>query len=131
MTTKGVEMMSEDPRSCRRGWCFGELTNPRGGDNVKSTHFFADWYNARWWVDDFDMFPEVKKEIYRVPPEETATAWEGKPADVQMVRRPVFGAECSGSMLLSRPASLWPWDPPISPKFTPLAPAWIPARKRL
>ena len=79
MTTKGVEMMSEDPRSCRRGWCFGEMTNPRGGDNVKGTHFFADWYNANWWAKDFDIFPEVKEKMYNMPPEEVALAWEGKP----------------------------------------------------
>lgn len=45
MATKGMEMMQSDPRSVSRGWIFGQLTNPRGGDNVKNTHNFADRYN--------------------------------------------------------------------------------------
>ena len=39
MTVKGVELMGDDPRSSSRGWIFGYLTNPRGGDSVKCTHF--------------------------------------------------------------------------------------------
>ncbi len=79
MTIKGMEKMSADPRAGKRGWAFGELTNPRGGDNMKNTHFHADEYNPHWWVDRFDMFDEVKEKIYFLPPKETAEHWEGKP----------------------------------------------------
>ncbi|MFC1871919.1 aldehyde ferredoxin oxidoreductase C-terminal domain-containing protein, partial [Chloroflexota bacterium] len=79
MVIKGREMAWIDPRSGTKGWVFGYLTNPRGGDNVKNTHFFADLHNSDWWVDKFDMFDDVKAQIYRMPPQETATAWEGKP----------------------------------------------------
>ncbi len=78
MTTKGVEMMSVDPRAGSRGWVFGDITNPRGGDNVKNTHFFADSYNPNWWVDKFDMFEDVKQKIYSMSPQEVANTWEGK-----------------------------------------------------
>ncbi|MFQ5853496.1 MAG: aldehyde ferredoxin oxidoreductase family protein [Candidatus Binatia bacterium] len=79
MATKGMEMSTHDPRSGRRGWLFGDLTNPRGGDNLKSTHFDADNYNPEWWVDRFDMFEDVKKKAYAVPPEQIGSTWEGKP----------------------------------------------------
>ena len=79
MVTKGMEMMSDrDPRFGSRGWVFGELTNPRGGDNVKGTHFRADRYVPTWWTDQFDMFEDVKKRIYAMPPEEVSSTWEGK-----------------------------------------------------
>ena len=79
MAIKGMEMMERDPRSCRRGFAFGELTNPRGGDNVKSTHGDGDRHNPDWWVDKFDMPEEVKRAIYSMPPEEVHSSWEGKP----------------------------------------------------
>ena len=78
MATKGVEIMSMDPRSGSRGWVTGDLTEPRGGDNLKSTHFVADFYNPNWWVDKFDMPEDVKQKIYCTPPEEVTTSWEGK-----------------------------------------------------
>lgn len=78
MTLKGMEMMSNDPRADKRGWVFGDLTNPRGGDNVKCTHMLAERYHPKWWVDQFDMFEEVKKKIYSMPPEEISNTWEGK-----------------------------------------------------
>jgi len=78
MTIKGMEMMSADPRSGSKGWVFGDLTNPRGGDNVKNTHFHADRYNPNWWVDKFDMFEDVKAKIYSMPPQEVSSTWEGK-----------------------------------------------------
>ncbi len=79
MTIKGMEMMERDPRSGRKGWVFGEVTNPRGGDNVKNTHFMADRYTPNWWIDKFDMPEDVKKKIYSVPPQEVHSAWKGKP----------------------------------------------------
>jgi aldehyde:ferredoxin oxidoreductase len=78
MATKGVEMMADDPRSCSRGWVFGDLTNPKGGDNVKCTHFHADRYNPNWWIDQFDMFEDVKREVYKMPPQDVSSTWEGK-----------------------------------------------------
>jgi aldehyde:ferredoxin oxidoreductase len=79
-TTKGMEMtMMPDPRAgTRRGWLFGFLTNPRGGDNVKNTHFYAERYNPNWWVNQFDMFDEVKEKIYSMPPEKVEETWQGK-----------------------------------------------------
>jgi aldehyde:ferredoxin oxidoreductase len=79
MATKGMEMMQSDPRSSLRGWIFGQFTNPRGGDNVKSTHCYADRYNPNWWIDQYDMPEEVKKKIYSMPPQEVGETWEGKP----------------------------------------------------
>lgn len=80
MAVKSMEMMqSNDPRAGSRFWVFGELTNPRGGDNVKTTHGFADRYNPNWWVDEFDMFEDVKEKVYSMPPQETPDTWEGKP----------------------------------------------------
>ncbi len=79
MTIKGMETMSTDPRSARKGWHFGALTNPRGGDNVKNTHFLADVYNPHWWVDEFDMFEDVKERIYGgVSPDQISSTWERK-----------------------------------------------------
>ncbi len=80
MTVKGMEMLMLDPRgSGGKGFNFGTLTNPRGGDNLKSTHFMADRYTPDWWIDKFDMFEDVKKRIYSMPPEECTFTWEGKP----------------------------------------------------
>ena len=79
MTIKGMEMYLPDPRSGETGYCFGALTNPRGGDNVKNTHGHADRYNPHWWTDKFDMFEDVKEKIYTMPPQEVSSSWEGKP----------------------------------------------------
>ncbi len=81
MAIKGMEMaMLPDPRSAnsQKGWILGALTNPRGGDNIKNTHFRADKYNPNWWVDKFDMFEEEKRKIYDMPIEEFTSSWEGK-----------------------------------------------------
>jgi aldehyde:ferredoxin oxidoreductase len=78
MTTKGAEMMSTDPRSGKRGYVFGVITNPRGGDNIKGSHFLADEYNPDWGPDQIDMFENVKQVVYGVPPEKLSFTWEGK-----------------------------------------------------
>lgn len=79
MTVKGMEVMSADPRSGLKGRTLGDLTNPRGGDNVKSTHAIrAEEYNPNWWVDKFDMFKDIKEKIYSMPPQEVSDTWEGK-----------------------------------------------------
>lgn len=80
MTTKGRELSWQEPRSGDRGFIFGFLTNPRGGDNLKGTHFHADIFEADWWVDKFDIFEDFKQKMYCVPAEETSSRWEGKPA---------------------------------------------------
>ncbi|MFC2068535.1 aldehyde ferredoxin oxidoreductase family protein [Chloroflexota bacterium] len=80
MTIKNLEMaMLPDPRAGSRGWLFGSLTNPRGGDNIKNTHCHAERYNPHWWVDKFDIFPEVKEKIYNMSPQEISYTWQGKP----------------------------------------------------
>jgi len=79
-TIKRLEIgMMPDPRpKTRRGWLFGFLTNPRGGDNLKNTHFYAENYNPHWWIDEFDMFDDVKRKIYSLPPEQISEVWNGK-----------------------------------------------------
>lgn len=79
MVIKDMEMMMQDPRADRRGWCIGTLTNPRGGDNVKNTHCLAEKYHHNWWVNEFDMFDDVKAKVYGMPPQEVSYTWEGKP----------------------------------------------------
>lgn len=78
MTVKGVEMMSPDPRACKRGYAFGVITSPRAGDNIKSAHFLADEYHPNWGYEQFDMFEDVKRAIYTMPPQEVPYTWEGK-----------------------------------------------------
>ncbi len=78
MTIKKMEMHGRDPRSGSRGWCVGDLTSPRGGDNVKNTHFFADVYNPNWGPDKLDIFSAEKAAMYCVPPEEVPGTWAGK-----------------------------------------------------
>jgi aldehyde:ferredoxin oxidoreductase len=79
MVTKGMEMMSDDPRSGSKGFVIGDLTNPRGGDNVKGTHFIADQYNPHWWVNEIDMFEDVKQRVYGMPGPDVANTWDEKP----------------------------------------------------
>ncbi|MFH1651248.1 MAG: aldehyde ferredoxin oxidoreductase family protein [Chloroflexota bacterium] len=81
MAVKGLELgMLPDPRASKseKGWMFDSLTSPRGGDNIKGTHFRADTYDPNWWTDKFDIFEEEKAKMYCVPDEETAFRWEGK-----------------------------------------------------
>jgi len=73
-----LSMLSDPRADARRGWIFGFMTNPRGGDNVKNTNFQAERYNPNWWVDQWDMFEEVKEGIFSMPPEDVPTTWEGK-----------------------------------------------------
>ncbi len=79
MVIKGMDMMIPDPRTGRRGWLFGSLTNPKGGDNVKTTHCHLEHFHPQWWADQFDMPDEVKAKIFAVPPETLGDTWEGKP----------------------------------------------------
>jgi len=81
MAVKGLELgMLPDPRASKseKGWIFDSLTSPRGGDNIKGTHFRADTYDPNWWTDKFDIFEDEKARMYCVPGPETAFRWEGK-----------------------------------------------------
>lgn len=81
MCIKGMEAMIGDPRSCKKGFTFGDITNPRGGDNIKSTHFRADAPDKNWLPDKFDIFAEELEKMYGVAPlAEIGETWEGKPA---------------------------------------------------
>ena len=80
MTVKGMEVMSSDPRPSKRGFDFGVITNPRGGDNLKGTHNRADAYFQNWHPDNYDIFEDEKRKIYGVHPHELASSWEGKTA---------------------------------------------------
>jgi len=80
MAIKGVEMNAIDPRSGWRGFVFGDITNPRGGDNIKTTHGVSELYNPRWWTDKYDIFEDVKTGMFGgVLPQEVASTWQGKP----------------------------------------------------
>ena len=80
MTLKGVEVMAGDPRSHQKLYVLCDITNPRGGDNIKGGHNAVDpdIYDPNWWVDKFDMFDDVKKKIFKDPPQEISSTWEGK-----------------------------------------------------
>jgi aldehyde:ferredoxin oxidoreductase len=78
MTIKGVEMMWTDPRSATKGWLSGYLTNPRGGDNIKGTHFRADRYYKGWPPEQYDMFQDVKEKIFGSPASVDPFSWEKK-----------------------------------------------------
>ena len=82
LTIKGLETGGHDPRP--RGlrqlnWQFlGNLTNPRGGDVIKSTHHHGNQYNPNWWADQYDMFEDMKEKIYGKPPQKIVTSWDGQ-----------------------------------------------------
>jgi aldehyde:ferredoxin oxidoreductase len=82
LTIKGVETGGHDPRprgARQLNWQFlGNLTNPRGGDIIKSTHHHANQYNPNWWADQYDMFEDMKEKIYGKPPQELVTSWDGQ-----------------------------------------------------
>ena len=79
MTIKGLEMMWSDPRSAPKGWAMGYLLNPRGGDNIKTTHsVLIEEPTEGWGIEKFDMPQDVKKKIYGVPPKIDPTSYKGK-----------------------------------------------------
>jgi aldehyde:ferredoxin oxidoreductase len=96
MTVKGMEMIGQDVRAARRGWSFGTLTSPRGGDNVRTTHMQGDTIrplsllkpknHAQWeayssdFVSRLDIFPEVKEAVYGRPPLVDPLTYRGKAA---------------------------------------------------
>ncbi len=79
MTVKGMEMMWSDPRSAPKGWTLGFLLNPRGGDNIKTTHGNRIGIpSPDWGVEMFDMPQDVRNKIYGVPPRIEPSSYEGK-----------------------------------------------------
>ncbi|MFC1920445.1 aldehyde ferredoxin oxidoreductase family protein [Chloroflexota bacterium] len=80
MALKGVEVMAGDPRSHQKIYTICDITNPRGGDNIKGGHnaIDPDIYDPNWWIDEFDIFDDVKKKVFKTSPEEISSTWEGK-----------------------------------------------------
>jgi aldehyde:ferredoxin oxidoreductase len=74
---KGMDGGGPPMAGGRNGWAIGSFTSPRG-DITKSTHFMLDIYNPNWWLDKYDMPEDVKRQIYKVPPQELFSTWEGK-----------------------------------------------------
>ncbi len=80
MTTKGVEIIDGDPRAHQKIYVLCHITSPRGGDNIKGGHTAqdSDIYDPNWWIDEFDIFDDIKKKIFKTPPQEIHSTWEGK-----------------------------------------------------
>jgi aldehyde:ferredoxin oxidoreductase len=81
VTLKGMTWQGGDPRVSTPTVTLGSITNPRGGDDLLSTHALREtmpgWARSmgwneelylKWWVSYLDMFPEVKKQIFGSPP---------------------------------------------------------------
>ncbi|MFC2105914.1 aldehyde ferredoxin oxidoreductase C-terminal domain-containing protein [Candidatus Bipolaricaulota bacterium] len=79
LTTKGMEVLF-DPRATKPARMLGYLVGPRG-DDMNTTHAIyeaipawakkAGWSRDRyvqWFVDWIDMFDEVKREVFGLPP---------------------------------------------------------------
>ena len=80
ITIKGMELMVGDPRAHQKIYVLCDITNPRGGDNIKGGHNAVDpdIYDPNWWIDEFDVFEDVKKKVFKASPEEISPTWEGK-----------------------------------------------------
>ena len=76
-TVKGMEGGRAMGKPGGNWWFLGGFTNPRG-DITTSTHWTAAQYNPDWTIDEYDMFDDVKKKIYSMPPEQVSSTWEGK-----------------------------------------------------
>lgn len=84
LTLKKMEIMGADPRVGGVAWNLGTLINPRGGDNVRTTHFGIEMKSFCKDVDDstliawLDMPSDVKKRIFGEPPSINEYTFEGK-----------------------------------------------------
>ncbi|MEM3955625.1 MAG: aldehyde ferredoxin oxidoreductase family protein [Candidatus Bathyarchaeia archaeon] len=84
ITVKGMELMGNDPRVGAVAWNLGTLVNPRGGDNVRTTHFgiegkfFCKEVEDKKLVEWLDMPKEVKRGIFGEPPVINDSIYEGK-----------------------------------------------------
>lgn len=95
-TVKGMEIFSPDPRATGKVWGLGYLDNPRGGDNIKTTHthigqmphesVIKDRFGmtipeyCQGYVNSLDIFPEEKKRIFGDPPRLDDSTYQGKAA---------------------------------------------------
>ncbi|MDI9619197.1 MAG: aldehyde ferredoxin oxidoreductase family protein [Candidatus Nezhaarchaeota archaeon] len=89
IVVKNMELMGSDPRVGSRAWHLGTLINPRGGDNVRTTHFgiegkhfesvgFHTRVNDELLVEWLDMPREVKRGIFGDPPVIDEHTFKGK-----------------------------------------------------
>ena len=80
MTLKGVEPMAGDPRDHQKIYILCDITNPRGGDNIKGGHNAVDpdIYDPNWWGDDFDMPEDVRRKTFKTSPDDISSTWENK-----------------------------------------------------
>lgn len=92
MHIKGLEAIGSDARFQSLPKTLGTLTNPRGGDDLKSTHNIPDDFVAQFKIGDhqfwylteefmfkyLDMFEDVKNKIYGTPPRLDNVDLEGK-----------------------------------------------------
>jgi aldehyde:ferredoxin oxidoreductase len=95
MALKGSPILSSDPRSGSLSEALGILVNPRGGDDLNTTHTlvdsFPEWARLRgwspdeflrWWRDWLDMPLKLKRTLFGDPLRSTALDNrdpEGKP----------------------------------------------------
>ena len=84
-TLGGSPILASDPRSGSLSEALGILVNPRGGDDLNSTHTVVDtvpqWARSRgwtrgeflrWWSEWLDMPSEVKTSLFGDPPSDEA-----------------------------------------------------------
>jgi len=93
MAIKGSEIMGSDPRTRSRWWGFGIQVSLRGGDNIKTTHaatfhpgdFKEESLKAgiteseylERFINQLDIFPEVKDRIFGRPPKFDPYSYRG------------------------------------------------------
>ena len=84
MAIKRLEMNAADPRTHIPAWSFSYITNPRGGDNIRTTHLATyKWGNVdqlarekgmdedayrKWIIQQYDMPDEIKHKAFGEPP---------------------------------------------------------------
>lgn len=83
LTIKGLEIIGDDPRASGRLWHSGVLDSPRGGDNIRNTHTLvrrrptsdelkklglSEEEYIKVYVDYLDIFEDVKRQAFGVPP---------------------------------------------------------------
>lgn len=123
LTIKGHQVMS-DPR-LRRHWAqiLGQVTCPRGGDDLNTTHAIGDmeafsgwasvarWSEERylsWLVNYLDMFNDAKEKIYGSPPHIECLYWdtlEGKAALVIWFEQVISVFDSLGLCMMA--GSIW------------------------
>ena len=116
LTVKGMEMQYLDPRIATPAMNLGYLVGPRG-DDLNTTHSiyetFPEWARRagwskdqylQWFVDWLDMFEDVKKKIFGIPPRSDALdpqTVEGKAALVKWYGELSSVTNCLGVCLFA------------------------------